>query len=108
MSIASSPDLSIGRPSGLLPPARPDRLTQQGMHWLQSLPVAQRPLITARRHPHIVNRFALIWADPRRVDDYFAALLFGADPSEPCFAVEVVDELMRLQQAQPALEAVTR
>lgn len=108
MSTLSIPDLSGGRPRGLSLPMQPDRLTTQGMRWLQSLPVAQRPLITARRHPHIVNRFALIWADPRRVDDYFAALLFGADPGEPCFAVEVVDELMRLQQAQPMLEAVTR
>jgi hypothetical protein len=108
MATVSSTDLSSARPRGLPPLARSDRLTAQGMHWLQALPVVQRPLITARRHPHIVNRLAMIWDDPRRVDDYFAALLFGADPGEPRFAVEVVDELMRLQQAQPVLEAVTR
>lgn len=108
MSTLYFPDLTGERPRGLPLPTRPDRLTTQGMRWLQSLPVAQRPLITARRHPHIANRFALIWNDPQQVDDYFAALLFGADPSEPRFAVEVVDELMRLQQAQPALAVPTR
>lgn len=108
MTVVSSPELPSGRPPGLPPLTRPDGLTAQGMRWLQSLPVAQRPLITARRHPHIANRFALIWNDPRQVDAYFAALLFGADPGEPRFTVEVVDELMRLQQAQPTLEAVTR
>ena len=99
MSTLSIPDLSGGRPRGLSLPMQPDRLTTQGMRWLQSLPVPLRPVITARRHPHIIKCVALAWGDHHAVADYFDSLLISSRLDRRGFAVEVLDELVDLQQA---------
>ncbi|MFM2347759.1 MAG: hypothetical protein RL654_2512 [Pseudomonadota bacterium] len=76
-----------------------ERLTVFATRWLQSLPVPVRPVITARRHPHIINRMALAWGDHHAVADYFDSLLISSRPDRRGFAVEVLDELVDLQQA---------
>lgn len=76
-----------------------ERLDVFGARWLQSLPVSIRPLITAKRHPHIVNKFAILWGVDDAVDAYFDDLLISARPGRRGFAIEVLDELVELQRA---------
>lgn len=76
-----------------------ERLDRYGAHWLQSLSVTVRPLITAKRHPHIVNKFAILWGDEDAVNAYFDELLISARPDRRGFAMEVLDELVELQRA---------
>ena len=81
------------------PPPLGERLDVYGARWLQALPVTVRPLITAKRHPHIVNRFAILWGDADAVNAYFDSLLISARPGRRGFATEVLDELVELQRA---------
>jgi hypothetical protein len=76
-----------------------ERLDGYGARWLQSLPVSIRPLITAKRHPHIVNKLAIFWGIDDAVDAYFDELLISARPGRRGFAMEVLDELVELQRA---------
>jgi hypothetical protein len=76
-----------------------ERLNGFGARWLQSLSVTVRPLITAKRHPHIVNKFAILWGDDDAVEAYFDELLISARPGRRGFAMEVLDELVELQRA---------
>jgi hypothetical protein len=76
-----------------------ERLNGYGQRWLQSLPVAVRPLITAKRHPHIVNKFAILWGIDEAMDAYFDELLISSRPGRRGFATEVLDELVELQRA---------
>jgi hypothetical protein len=76
-----------------------ERLNGHGARWLQSLSVTIRPLITAKRHPHIVNKFSIIWGDDEAVSVYFDQLLISARPGRRGFAMEVLDELVELQRA---------
>lgn len=76
-----------------------ERLNGFGARWLQSLPVTVRPLITAKRHPHIVNKFAILWGMDDAIDAYFDELLISARPGRRGFATEVLDELVDLQRA---------
>jgi hypothetical protein len=76
-----------------------ERLNGYGSRWLQSLSVTVRPLITAKRHPHIVNKFAILWGDDEAVNAYFDELLISARPGRRGFAMEVLDELVELQRA---------
>jgi hypothetical protein len=76
-----------------------ERLNGFGARWLQSLPVTVRPLITAKRHPHIVNKFSILWGDDDAVNAYFDELLISARPGRRGFATEVLDELVELQRA---------
>lgn len=80
-------------------PLTGERLDGFGSRWLQSLPVAVRPLITAKRHPHIVNKFAILWGDDEAVNAYFDDLLISSRPGRRGFAMEVLDELVDLQRA---------
>lgn len=76
-----------------------ERLNGYGARWLQSLPVTVRPLITAKRHPHIVNKFAILWGEDEAVNAYFDELLISSRPGRRGFATEVLDELVELQRA---------
>lgn len=76
-----------------------ERLNGFGARWLQSLPVTVRPLITAKRHPHIVNKLSILWGDDDAVHAYFDELLISARPGRRGFATEVLDELVELQRA---------
>lgn len=76
-----------------------ERLDVYGARWLQSLPVSIRPLITAKRHPHIVNKFAILWGVDAAVEAYFDELLISSRPGRRGFAMEVLDELVELQRA---------
>lgn len=76
-----------------------ERLDVYGARWLQSLPVSIRPLITAKRHPHIVNKFAILWGVDEAVEAYFDDLLISSRPGRRGFAMEVLDELVELQRA---------
>ncbi|MEY2873981.1 MAG: hypothetical protein RLZZ373_1352 [Pseudomonadota bacterium] len=76
-----------------------ERLNGYGARWLQSLSVTVRPLITAKRHPHIVNKFAILWGEDEAVNAYFDELLISARPGRRGFAMEVLDELVELQRA---------
>lgn len=76
-----------------------ERLNGYGARWLQSLSVTVRPLITAKRHPHIVNKFAILWGEDEAVNAYFDELLISSRPGRRGFATEVLDELVELQRA---------
>ncbi len=69
--------------------------------WLAELPIACRPMITALRHPHVINRLSLCWDDPRELSRYFKELLIDSSTSRfnagVSFALEVMDELFELQ-----------
>lgn len=88
-----------GFASTLPPLASSERLSLYGARWLQALPVAVRPVITAKRHPHIVNKFAILWGDADAVAAYFDDLLISSRPGRRGFAIEVLDELVELQRA---------
>lgn len=76
-----------------------ERLTPFGARWLQELPVPVRPAITARRHPHIINRLALLKNDRRAREEYFDSLFISSRPNRRGFAFEVLEELVELQKA---------
>lgn len=80
-------------------PLSAERLNVYGARWLQSLPVTVRPLITAKRHPHIVNKLAILWGEDEAVNAYFDELLISSRPGRRGFATEVLDELVELQRA---------
>jgi hypothetical protein len=61
--------------------------------WLDNLPDSARPTVTSLRHPHIVNKFAVIWCDTARVRDYFEELLLDTRQGRQGFAHEVLNEL---------------
>ena len=59
--------------------------------------MAVRPVITARRHPHIVNKFSRIWGRSELVAGYLDELLISNRPGRRGFAMEVLEELSLLQ-----------
>ncbi|HMX11638.1 MAG TPA: hypothetical protein PKE61_12090 [Burkholderiaceae bacterium] len=76
-----------------------ERLEREGERWLKSLPVTVRPVITAKRHPHIVNKLAKVWDRPAALSSYMDDLLISHRPGRRGFAMEVLEELMDLQRA---------
>lgn len=82
-----------------VPPAPAEHLTRQGATWLQSLPVPIRPLITAKRHAHIINKLCILWGDSYDLARYLGELLVSARPGRRGFAPEVLEELLDLHRA---------
>ncbi|PXW97957.1 hypothetical protein C7444_10348 [Sphaerotilus hippei] len=81
------------------PAAGPATLSPEGARLMQSIPISVRPLITAKRHAHIINRMALLWQDPKALRAYFDELMVSSRPGRRGFAIEVLDELLGLQNA---------
>lgn len=77
--------------------AQPDQLTSMATRWLHKLPVEVRPIITARRHAHVINRLCAVWSDTDARQMYFQELLFSSRPGRRGFSFEVMDELVDLQ-----------
>ena len=76
--------------------------------WLDTLPNEARPVATAERHPHVVNKFAVIWRDESRVRDYFEDLLLDTRQGRQGFTHDVLDELGRLLEHFDAEQARKR
>ncbi len=73
-------------------------LTPTAHAWLAGLPPRYQPLATARRFPHIVNRFAALWDAPTGLPGYFKELLLSTRPGErEGFSFDVLTELSDLQ-----------
>lgn len=81
------------------PPQSVEHLTARGSQWLKALPVPVRPLITAKRHPHIVNKLAILWGHADDLERYMTELLVSSRPNRRGFAPEVLEELLDLQRA---------
>ncbi|MFM2058967.1 MAG: hypothetical protein RLY71_3352 [Pseudomonadota bacterium] len=77
--------------------AQPTQLSSAATRWLHKLPVEVRPIITARRHPHVINRLCALWGDAGLRQGYFQELLFSSRPGRRGFSFEVMDELVDLQ-----------
>jgi len=86
-------------PARALTPPVGESLTPFAARWLLCVPEAVRPVITAGRHPHIINKMALVWRDPRAVEEYFNSLLISSRPSRQGFSLDVLSEILELQQA---------
>lgn len=99
LGTSGAPDKSGFFNSSLPATANGERLSVYGQRWLKSLPVSIRPLITAKRHPHIVNKFSILWGDIDGVNNYFDDLLISSRPGRRGFATPVLDELVELQRA---------
>ena len=74
-----------------------EQLTPQAARWLHKLPIEVRPIITARRHPHVIVKLCTIWNDTAVRQAYFQELLFSSRPGRRGFSFEVMDELVDLQ-----------
>ncbi|MEX8517539.1 MAG: hypothetical protein AB3X44_03340 [Leptothrix sp. (in: b-proteobacteria)] len=72
------------------------RLYPKASQWLIALPVETRPILTANRHPNVVNHLALIWDYPSARDAYLNELLLPANSGRHDFSIEVLDEMIQL------------
>lgn len=88
-----------GFATSVLPSLTAEHLTPEGERWLKSLPVSVRPLLTAKRHPHIVNKMARLWDRRDALGAYMDELLISSRPGRRGFAMEVLEELVDLQRA---------
>ncbi|MEX8497830.1 MAG: hypothetical protein AB3X41_03635 [Leptothrix ochracea] len=76
--------------------APPEVLHPDAQAWLHHVPVPVRPILTARRYPHVANRLALYWNNQNHLADYFEELLVSSRPGRRGFPPEVLDELVSL------------
>ena len=83
--------------SGLSRAPQRRSLTDEAHVWIARIPPRFQPLSTARRHPHIVNRLAELWATPDALPAYFAELLLSRRPGRQGFTFDVLTELFDLQ-----------
>lgn len=72
------------------------RLYPKASQWLVALPVESRPILTANRHPSVVNHLALLWDQPAARDAYLNELLHPGRTCRHQFSDDVLDELIQL------------
>lgn len=73
-------------------------LSDSGVKLLGDLPDTVRPMETATRFPHIVNRFAKFWSSPKIAERYFDELLMDSRGGRQGFPLGVLTELFSLKE----------
>jgi hypothetical protein len=72
-------------------------LTPVAHDWLNQLPPHYQPLVTARVHPHIVNRLSAVWSKSEDLAAYFRDLLQTSRQRRGGFSLGVLTELTDLK-----------
>jgi hypothetical protein len=98
---AASPIASAPPPEGPAQRRAPLRTVvgAHGQRWLQALSVGLRPVVTARCHPHVIERLAAAWPEPQAAAACLDDLLFNRRPGRRGFSLAVLGELCELQRA---------
>ena len=65
--------------------------------WMQTLPIAIRPLELCERFPRIANQLASAWRDPISAHSSFGTLLLDSRIGRQGFPEGILDELLALQ-----------
>ena len=65
--------------------------------WLESLPVASRPLTLAAQFPRLANLIALNWDNPRDCAGFIYSLLNDHRGGRRGFPREVMEDILRLR-----------
>lgn len=71
-------------------------LTPLAHEWLAKLPPRYQPFVTARLHPHIVNRLSASWHLPSQLSGYFQGLLLATRKGRAGFSLGVLTEITDL------------
>lgn len=78
-------------------PAPNVELDQQACQWMETLPVAKRPVRLAQLYPRILNRIASCWKRRDQCHDYFSQLLFDTNRFDrKGFPLDVAQEISTL------------
>lgn len=102
------PMTHLARPHPNRKPQVSDVLTDDAHVWLARLPPRYQPLVTADRHPHIVNRLAMMWGKPAELPAFFRELMLSSRPGREGFAFEVLTELADLQSMLELMQQSAR
>lgn len=89
----AQPEPAVGTPA----PTVREPLDRWAQGLMRSLPGGVSLEVTARRYPHVVNRLAVIWADPRAVDRYLHGLLIDDRNNRQGFEFDALSELVDLR-----------
>jgi hypothetical protein len=66
--------------------------------WMETLPVALRPLHLFENYEQIAFTIALNWGEQRELKRYMQQLIFSSDNARWCFAPDTFPELVRLDR----------
>lgn len=83
-------------PSACFSPGQP--LDPRAQRLIDSLPAEHRLQVLRRHYPHVVNRLAADWYQPRRMLGVFEELLIDARGTRSGFPFEACLELMQLHE----------
>lgn len=90
-------------PAGQRAPQSPERVRDETLRWLVTLPEHVRPAELTRRYPRIANKIARLWRQVARCEEYLDDLVEDRRGGRRGFPMGVARELTVLRRHYAAL-----
>lgn len=88
----------VADPVALRAPQRPERVQDDTMRWLASLPEHVRPVELTRRYPRIANKIASLWKRVARCEEFLDDLVVDHRGGRKGFPMAIAQELTALRR----------
>lgn len=85
-------------PASLRAPQVPERVRDETLRWLMTLPEHIRPVDLMRRYPRIANKIARLWRQVARCEEYLDDLVGDRRGGRKGFPMAVAKELAVLRR----------
>ena len=100
---SSTPRNAKADPASQRAPQRPERVQDETLRWLASLPEHVRPAELTRRYPRIANKIAALWKQVARCEEYLDQLVVDRRGGRKGFPMAIAQELTVLRRHYAAL-----
>lgn len=85
-------------PASARVPQNPERVQDETVRWLATLPEHVRPAELTRKYPRIANKIALLWRRVARCEEYLDGLVEDRRGGRKGFPIAVAQELAALRR----------
>lgn len=89
---------AVSDPATLRAPQNPERVQDETVRWLATLPEHVRPVELTRKFPRIANKIALLWRRVARCEEYLDGLVEDRRGGRKGFPIAVAQELAALRR----------
>src|SRR5512134_133945 len=93
-------------PAALRAPQHPERVQDETVRWLATLPEHVRPVELTRKFPRIANKIAMLWRRVARCEEFLDELVVDHRGGRKGFPMAIAQELTALRRHYAILHPI--
>ncbi len=105
---SAQPSVKTGTPdpAALRAPQHPEKVHDDTIRWLATLPEHVRPVELTRKYPRIANKIAMLWRRVARCEEFLDTLVVDQRGGRRGFPMAIAQELTALRRYYAVLHPI--